>query len=90
MNYEGTQVVQDGKCWAHIDRSFVDGALYVGIGSDGLLRPVRQWDENSAKVDEEGSSEPPGGRYAYDGYVFECCPADTAVCNELLPEPVED
>ena len=76
VNYEGTLVVDDPHCWDVPAYSFDDGVLYVGIGSDGILKAVKQ--TLSGTTDDFG----------YDGAVYECCPEATDICNEVLPPPV--
>lgn len=81
-NYEGTDVPSDSECWFDTvnlsERDIPDGAIHAAIGSDGLLRPVQDWNR-----DTENSE------FAWDGAIYECCPFDLEIC-EILPEESED
>jgi len=74
MNFEYSKVPDGATKWVEITYPFEAGAVYAAIGSDGLLRPVKQW--NTQDIENFG----------YSGAVYECCPDEQYVCNE--PEGV--
>lgn len=75
VNYEGTLVPSDPTCWDVPAYPFEDGAVKLGIGADGLLRPVQVW--------KDGSAGSEANNFGYDGAVYECCPVAEDVCNEV-------
>ena len=82
VNFEGTDVPADSDCWTSaVDletRDIPDGAIHVGIGSDGLLRPVQNWNR-----DTENSE------FAWDGAIYECCPFINEICEIEIPESTD-
>lgn len=73
VNYEDTDVVDDGDCWKIPDYKFDAGAILAAIGSDGKLRPVKAWDRDTAN-----------SKFGWDGAVYECCPQVFEVCNVFI------
>ena len=74
-NFDGSRVITDDDCWVDIDLPIPDGVIHAAIGSDGLLRPVLQWQSD------------PEQDFYFDGAVYECCPDIDDVCNV---EPEDD
>ena len=79
INYENTPVVSLDSCWVDLSFPLPDGALHAAIGSDGLLRPVQQWNLDTAE-----------SAFAYDGAVYECCPGIEDICNTEIIVVVEE
>lgn len=77
INYEGTHVPDDYHIWDVPHYPFDDGVLNVGIGADGILRPVKQILSGVTQDDDQ---------FGFDGAVYECCPTSADdICNVELP-----
>ena len=72
-NFDGSRVITDDDCWVDIDLPIPDGVIHAAIGSDGLLRPVLQWQSD------------PEQDFYFDGAVYECCPLEEEICAVNAP-----
>ena len=74
-NLEDSDVFDDGKCW-DFKYDIPCSATWAAVGSDQFLRPVQIWNKGASADD----------KYAYDGFIYECCPDFESTCGFEVEE----